>query len=87
MTSHLSPRRMQPVLSRRQVMIGAAGLSFALALGASRRRGGSLRRGAGKALSPWVSIAGGRDDLDHVAGDRDGAGLDDLPTARAGRGA
>src|SRR5262245_54646049 len=45
--------------SRRQVMIGAAGLSFALALGANDRAiaatPGSER--IGKTLSPWVSIA------------------------------
>src|SRR5262245_1167118 len=45
--------------SRRQVMIGAAGLTFAIALGANRRAGAAALSGerAGKALSPWVSIA------------------------------
>ena len=47
------------VLSRRQVMIGAAGLTFAVALGANRRAAGAALAGerGGKVLSPWVSIA------------------------------
>jgi isoquinoline 1-oxidoreductase subunit beta len=46
-------------LSRRQVMVGAAGLTFAVALGANRRAAAAALVGerAGKALSPWVSIA------------------------------
>jgi isoquinoline 1-oxidoreductase subunit beta len=52
-----SSRRHLP--SRRQVMIGAAGLSFACALGIGRRADAAVFAGerAGKALSPWVSIA------------------------------
>jgi isoquinoline 1-oxidoreductase subunit beta len=51
------PRRQ--VLSRRQVMIGAAGLTFAIALGVDRRAAGAVLAAerSGKALSPWVSIA------------------------------
>src|SRR5262249_60626379 len=48
------------VLSRRQVMIGAAGLTFAVALGVDRRAAGAAVVAAersGKAFSPWVSIA------------------------------
>src|ERR1700748_3111930 len=47
------------LLSRRQVMIGAARLTFAVALGANRRAAGAALAGerGGKALSPWVSIA------------------------------
>jgi isoquinoline 1-oxidoreductase subunit beta len=47
------------VLSRRQVMIGAAGLTFATALGLKRNASAGALAGerAGKALSPWVSIA------------------------------
>src|SRR6266487_3163902 len=47
------------VLSRRQVMIGAAGLTFAVALGIDRRAAGALlvAERSGKTLSPWVSIA------------------------------
>src|SRR5215204_4258269 len=59
MTRHIEPEKLQPSLSRRQVMIGAAGLTFALAAG-----GNSIAKAAvvaaertGKALSPWVSIA------------------------------
>src|SRR5947209_4040404 len=45
--------------SRRQVMIGAAGLSFALALDGTRPAAGAVMGTAepAKSLSPWVSIA------------------------------
>ena len=51
------PLKHSPALSRRQVMIGAAGLSFAFAL--PGRASGSVLAAAraGKAISPWVSIA------------------------------
>ncbi len=65
MTQHLtiaslnarSARRQ--LLSRRQVMIGAAGLSFAIAVGVNRRAAAAVLASerSGKALSPWVSIA------------------------------
>ncbi len=45
------------MLSRRQVMIGAAGLSFALALGRHANAAMPGPEATGKALSPWVSIA------------------------------
>ena len=47
------------VLSRRQVMIGAAGLTFAVALGVDRRAASAVlvAERSGKTLSPWVSIA------------------------------
>jgi isoquinoline 1-oxidoreductase beta subunit len=47
------------VVSRRQVMVGAAGLSFAFALGVTGRAVAASLANAptGKALSPWVSIA------------------------------
>src|SRR5262250_477878 len=61
MTQHLGMEK-TTALSRRQVMIGTAGLSFALAV--DNALDGSLARAAtlaaeraGKALSPWVSIA------------------------------
>ena len=43
-------------LSRRQMMIGAAGLSFAFA---TRRADAAVlaTEGAGQAMSPWISIA------------------------------
>jgi isoquinoline 1-oxidoreductase beta subunit len=44
-------------VSRRQVMIGAAGLSFAVALGGRAGAAVLANERAGKALSPWVSIA------------------------------
>src|SRR5215468_9009110 len=59
MTKHVVIERSNASLSRRQVMIGAAGLSFALALGTGGRATAAVvgnERG-GKALSPWVSIA------------------------------
>src|SRR5215475_15859941 len=55
MTKHI---RMETPLSRRQVMVGAAGLSFAFALDNPLSRAATLaNERAGKALSPWVSIA------------------------------
>src|SRR5215468_6701587 len=55
MTQHI---RMNSPLSRRQVMTGALGLSFAFALDGSLARAATLaNERTGKALSPWVSIA------------------------------
>jgi len=51
--THLQDGASRTLLSRRQVMIGAAGLSFAVMAGDSHGAASS-----GKALSPWVSIAG-----------------------------
>ena len=50
-------RHSEASLSRRQVMIGAAGLSFAIAL--SGRAGAAILAAerTGQALTPWVSIA------------------------------
>src|SRR5215813_2558188 len=57
MTQHVKMEKLT-TLSRRQVMIGAAGLSFALALDGPLARAATLvSERAGKALSPWVSIA------------------------------
>jgi isoquinoline 1-oxidoreductase beta subunit len=57
MTRHVSTKSLN-VVSRRQVMIGAAGLSFAFALRTPGAIAASLAAApAGKALSPWVSIA------------------------------
>src|SRR6476619_3135689 len=57
MTTHI--RSLNTRLSRRQVMTGAVGLTFAIAVGADSRTGAdALAKGSGeKALSPWVSIA------------------------------
>src|SRR5438132_8478318 len=48
-----------PAISRRQVMTGAAGLTFALALGRFEPAAAAVPAAEtqGKALSPWVSIA------------------------------
>src|SRR5262245_11467611 len=48
------------VLSRRQVMIGAAGLSFAFVVGALAGRAHAAALAterSGQTLSPWISIA------------------------------
>jgi isoquinoline 1-oxidoreductase subunit beta len=56
MTQHVV--KVNAPLSRREVMIGAAGLSFAVALGKTAAQAAVLAgERAGKALSPWVSIA------------------------------
>ncbi len=64
MTQHIAAESLaatssRQAFSRRQVMVGAAGLSFAVALGVGRRANAAVFAGerAGKALSPWVSIA------------------------------
>ena len=44
-------------LSRRQVMIGAAGLSFAIALGGRTDASVLAAEKTGQTLSPWISIA------------------------------
>src|ERR1700750_729968 len=49
-------RTSQRALSRRQVMIGAAGLSFAFAAGRVEAAVIAAQK-AGQALTPWVSIA------------------------------
>ncbi|MFL5046267.1 MAG: molybdopterin cofactor-binding domain-containing protein [Xanthobacteraceae bacterium] len=57
MTPHINLEKLT-ALSRRQVMIGAAGLSFALALDGPLARAATVaNERTGKALSPWVSIA------------------------------
>src|SRR5665647_2333223 len=48
---------LNPQLSRRQIMIGAAGLSFAFVLGGAAEAAIPVTATSGKALSPWVSIA------------------------------
>ncbi|MGZ3361664.1 MAG: molybdopterin cofactor-binding domain-containing protein [Xanthobacteraceae bacterium] len=54
---HRPLKHLETKVSRRQVMVGAAGLSFAIAL--AGRAGASVLASArtGKELSPWVSIA------------------------------
>jgi isoquinoline 1-oxidoreductase subunit beta len=49
----------QTNLSRRQIMVGAAGLSFAFAFAPARELTAAVlgNERAGKAMSPWVSIA------------------------------
>ena len=58
MTKHIEISKLNPSVSRRQVMAGVAGLTFAIALGGSRLDAATLAsERTGKALSPWVSIA------------------------------
>jgi len=58
MTKHVEISKLNPSVSRRQVMAGVAGLTFAIALGGSRLDAATLAsERTGKALSPWVSIA------------------------------
>src|SRR5262245_28179564 len=58
MTQNIAANSPQAALSRRQVMIGAAGLSFAVALGRSAAQAAVLAgERAGKAISPWVSLS------------------------------
>ena len=54
MSAHMA---FEKPVSRRQVMIGAAGLSFALALGGRTDAAVIGTERAGKAMNPWVSIA------------------------------
>ncbi len=49
--------RINASISRRQVMIGAAGLSFAIALGSHADAATAASEVAGKAVNPWLSIA------------------------------
>ena len=49
--------RINASVSRRQVMIGAAGLSFAIALGSHADAATAASEVAGKAVNPWLSIA------------------------------
>src|SRR2546426_306194 len=58
MTKHVRLSSLNTSVSRRQVMAGSAGLTFAVALAGKAARAASLAsERAGKALSPWVSIA------------------------------
>jgi len=54
--AHPQPR---PAVSRREVMMGAAGLSFAFVLGVEGRAAAAVLAAerTGKTLSPWVSIS------------------------------
>jgi isoquinoline 1-oxidoreductase beta subunit len=58
MTS-ISTKSIGNTVSRREVMVGAAGLTFAVALGANAAASAAVLAAerTGKALSPWVSIA------------------------------
>ena len=59
MAAHIAPKASPILVSRRQVMIGAAGLSFAVALARSPGASAAITAATteGKALSPWVSIS------------------------------
>jgi isoquinoline 1-oxidoreductase beta subunit len=57
MTEYFHPDKMDMNISRRQVMIGAAGLSFAIARGGCADAATVASEAAGKVMNPWVSIA------------------------------
>ena len=58
MTMHSKPSAMNAPVSRRQVMVGAAGLTFAFALPHTLAQAASLAGDrVGKAFNPWLSIA------------------------------
>jgi len=54
---NIHERKIPMPVSRRQVMIGAAGLSFAITLGSRVDAAEAASEGAGQALTPWVSVA------------------------------
>src|SRR5690242_386288 len=55
MNAHIN--KSEAAVSRRQVMIGAAGLSFAIVLGGGGDAAVITNERTGQAVSPWVSIA------------------------------
>src|SRR3954451_21013052 len=55
MNTHL--RSSSPKISRRGFMVGAAGLTFAIAAGKAGHAASLATERAGKAMNPWVSIA------------------------------
>src|SRR6267142_6509374 len=57
MTKHIPIKNLNAPVSRRQMMIGVAGLTFAVALGGRATLAATLAaEKPGTALSPWVSI-------------------------------
>ena len=54
---NMHPRKISPPVSRRQIMIGAAGVSFAIASGRGTIAAAIATERGGKSLTPWVSIA------------------------------
>ena len=54
---NMHTRKISQPVSRRQIMIGAAGLSFAIASRRAARAAAIASDGGGKSLTPWVSIA------------------------------
>src|SRR5215813_1120074 len=57
MTQHVATDRLNLSLTRRQIMIGAAGLSFAVAVNGRAAAALLAADAGGRAFSPWVSIA------------------------------
>src|SRR5215510_8897767 len=57
MTQHVATDRLNVSLTRRQIMIGAAGLSFAVAVNGRAAAALLAADAGGRAFSPWVSIA------------------------------
>src|SRR5258705_6843725 len=57
MPEHVTPTKLNTGVPRRKVMIGAASLSFAIALGSRADAATVASEAAGRTMSPWVSIA------------------------------
>src|SRR5258705_1579696 len=57
MPEHVTPTKLNTGVPRRKVMIGAASLSFAIALGSRADAATVASEAAGRTLTPWVSIA------------------------------
>ena len=85
MNAHIN--KSEAAVSRRQVMIGAAGLSFAIALGGRGDAAVITGRAHGPGSEPMGQHRAGWHHHHHVGGDRDGAGIDDLAAADHRRGA
>ena len=79
-------KHLETKVSRRQVMVGAAGLSFAIAPCRPRRRLGTGERPDWQGAQSLGEHRAGWHDLNRVCGDRNGAGVDDLAAADPRRG-
>ena len=73
-------------ISRRAFMVGAAGLTFGVALRLDDIAA-FAETGNGVVINPWVTIAADGTMADHVASHRDGTGIYDLGAFDPCRGA
>ena len=79
MNKHI--RKFETALSRRQVMIGAAGLTFAIAATGRADAAVLAAERTGTGDEPVGQHRARRHHHHHVGRDRDGAGVDDLAAA------